>query len=82
MQFLNILQLPFYIHQLLQALHIRGIQVPRRFLYTLTEFDEEIERNNYIEAVAAAYHVGIEDLRKLVGTRLVLFIKQPCNRPV
>lgn len=32
----------------------------------LTEFDEEIERNNYIEAVAAAYHVGYEDLRKLV----------------
>lgn len=33
----------------------------------LTEFDEEIERNNYIEAVASAYHVGYEDLRKLVG---------------
>ena len=32
----------------------------------LTEFDEEIERNNYIEAVAKAYHVGYEDLRKLV----------------
>ena len=33
----------------------------------LTEFDEEIERNNYIEAIAGAYHVGYEDLRKLVG---------------
>ncbi len=33
----------------------------------LTEFDEEIERNNYIEAVAAAYHVGFEDLRRLVS---------------
>ena len=32
----------------------------------LTEFEEEIERNNYIEAVAKAYHVGYEDLRKLV----------------
>jgi len=32
----------------------------------LTEFDEEIERNNYIQAVAQAYHVGFEDLRKLV----------------
>ena len=32
----------------------------------LTEFDEEIERNNYIEAVAEAYHVGYENLRKLV----------------
>ena len=33
----------------------------------LTEFDEEIERNNYIDAVAGTYHVGSEDLRKLVG---------------
>ncbi len=32
----------------------------------LTEFDEEIERNNYIEAVAKTYHVGYEDLKKLV----------------
>ena len=33
----------------------------------LTTFEEEIERNNYIEAVAGAYHVGYEDLRKLVS---------------
>ena len=33
----------------------------------LTTFDEEIERNNYIEAVAGTYHVGYEDLRKLVS---------------
>lgn len=32
----------------------------------LTRFEEEIERNNYIEAVAKAYHVSYEDLRKLV----------------
>lgn len=32
----------------------------------LTQFDEEIERSNYIEAVAKTYHVGIEELRKLV----------------
>ena len=32
----------------------------------LGEFEEEIERNNYIEAVAQAYHVGYEELRKLV----------------
>jgi len=32
----------------------------------LTEFEEEIERNNYIEAVAKAYRVREEDLRKLV----------------
>ena len=32
----------------------------------LTLFEEEIERNNYIEAVAKAYRVGFEDLKKLV----------------
>ena len=32
----------------------------------LAEFEEEIERNNYIEAVARVYHVGYEELRKLV----------------
>lgn len=32
----------------------------------LTQFDEEIERSNYIEAVAKIYHVGFEELRKLV----------------
>lgn len=33
----------------------------------LTEFEEEIERNNYIEAVAQKYHVSYENLRNLVG---------------
>lgn len=37
----------------------------------LTEFEEEIERNNYIEAVAKSYHVGFEDLRKLVARMAV-----------
>lgn len=32
----------------------------------LTKFEEEIERNNYIEAVAKAYRVNYEDLKKLV----------------
>ena len=32
----------------------------------LTLFEEEIERNNYIEAVARAYRVGYEELKKLV----------------
>lgn len=32
----------------------------------LIQFDEEIERSNYIEAVAKTYHVGFEELRKLV----------------
>ena len=30
----------------------------------LTQFEEEIERNNYIEAVAKAYHVGFEELQE------------------
>lgn len=32
----------------------------------LTRFEEEIERNNYIEAVAKVYRVSYEDLKKLV----------------
>ncbi len=33
----------------------------------LLEFDEEIERNNYIEAVAEKYQTGFENLRRLVA---------------
>lgn len=48
----------------------------------LTEFDEEVERNNYIEAVAAAYHVRYEDLRKLVSRIAVQTGQgQPAKRP-
>lgn len=32
----------------------------------LARFEEEIERDNYIEAVAKTYHVGYEELKKLV----------------
>ncbi len=38
----------------------------------ILEFEEELERNNYIEAVARKYQIGFENLRKLVvhqGTR-------------
>lgn len=48
----------------------------------LTEFEEEIERNNYIEAVASAYHVGYEDLRKLVSKMAIQTgLAKPVNRP-
>lgn len=48
----------------------------------LTEFDEEIERNNYIDAVAGAYHVGSEDLKKLVGRMAVQTgLAKPVERP-
>ena len=48
----------------------------------LTEFDEEIERNNYIEAVAAAYRVGYEELRRLVSKVAVQTGQaKPAERP-
>lgn len=48
----------------------------------LTEFEEEIERNNYIEAVAQTYHVGYEDLRKLVVREAVRTgLASPVQRP-
>lgn len=34
----------------------------------LLEFSEEVERNNYIEAVASKYQIGYENLRRLVGS--------------
>lgn len=40
----------------------------------LTDFKEEIERNNYIEAIDRIYHVGFDNLRRLVnryGSQLI-----------
>ena len=34
----------------------------------LCGFAEEVERENYIEAVAEKYHIGFENLRRLVGS--------------
>lgn len=48
----------------------------------LAEFDEEIERNNYIEATAKAYHVGYEELKKLVSKVAVQTgLAKPVTRP-
>lgn len=48
----------------------------------LGEFEEEIERNNYIQAVASAYHVGYEELRKLVVKMAVSGgLAKPAERP-
>lgn len=48
----------------------------------LCSFEEEIERNNYIEAVAQAYHLGYENLRKLVGKMAVKSgLATPAVRP-
>ena len=48
----------------------------------LTEFEEEIERNNYIEAVAEKYHVSFENLRKLVGKMAIKTgLATPATKP-
>lgn len=48
----------------------------------LVEFDEEIERSNYIEAVAKTYRVSPEDLRKLVAKMAVKAgLAKPAERP-
>lgn len=48
----------------------------------LGEFEEEIERNNYIEAVAGIYHTGYEELRKLVARMAVQNgLAAPVKRP-
>ena len=48
----------------------------------LGRFEEEIERGNYIEAVAEKYHVGYEELRRLVGKMAVQGgLAKPASRP-
>ena len=44
----------------------------------LTDFEDEIERNNYIDAVAAKYFISPESLRKQVGRMAVsTVVKKP-----
>ncbi|MCD7725564.1 MAG: DNA primase [Clostridiales bacterium] len=48
----------------------------------LCGFEEEVERENYIEAVAEKYHIGFENLRKLVnGYAARTGLAQPVARP-
>lgn len=48
----------------------------------LAEFTEEIERNNYIEAVAKEYLVGYEELKRLVvKTAVQTGMAAPARRP-
>lgn len=48
----------------------------------LCTFSEEVERENYIEAVAQKYHIGFENLRRLVGTYAAQTgLAQPVIRP-
>ena len=48
----------------------------------LCEFPEEVERENYLEAVAEKYHIGFESLRKLVAsTAASTGYTRPVERP-
>jgi len=48
----------------------------------LCEFSEEVERENYIEAVAQKYHIGYENLRRLVGSYAAQTgLARPAERP-
>jgi len=54
----------------------------RKIARKLCTFSEEVERENYIEAVAQKYHIGFENLRRLVGTYAVQTgLAQPVIRP-
>ncbi len=48
----------------------------------LLNFEEELERNNYIEAVANAYYINLESLHKLVKRMAVkIGLAKPIERP-
>ena len=48
----------------------------------LTEFEDNLERNNYIEAVAEKYHISMEDLRQKVGKMAVKTgLATPATKP-
>ena len=48
----------------------------------LTEFEEELERDNYIEAVAQKYHISLEKFRKKVGqVAIQTGLAKPATKP-
>ncbi|MBQ7955470.1 MAG: DNA primase [Lachnospiraceae bacterium] len=48
----------------------------------LCQFEVEVERDNYLEAIAEKYHVGYENLRKLVNTYAAQTgLAKPVERP-
>ncbi len=54
----------------------------REIAKKLCGFEEEVERENYIESVAQKYHIGFENLRKLVsGYAARTGLVQPVARP-
>ena len=54
----------------------------REIAKKLCGFEEEVERENYIESVAQKYHIGFENLRKLVSSYAAKTgLVQPVARP-
>ena len=54
----------------------------REIAKKLCSFEEEVERENYIESVAQKYNIGFENLRKLVnGYAVRTGLVQPVERP-
>ncbi len=54
----------------------------REIAKKLCGFEEEVERENYIESVAERYHIGFENLRKLVaGYAAQTGLVKPVERP-
>lgn len=54
----------------------------REIAKKLCGFEEEVERENYIESVAQRYHIGYENLRKLVsGYAARTGLVKPVERP-
>ncbi|MCM1123990.1 MAG: DNA primase [Eubacterium sp.] len=54
----------------------------REIAKKLCTFEEEVERENYIESVAQKYNIGFENLRKLVGSYAARTgLVQPVERP-
>ncbi len=54
----------------------------REIARKLCEFSEDVERDNYLQAVAEKYFIGIENLRKLVATYAAQTgLAKPIERP-
>ena len=54
----------------------------REIAKKLCSFEEEVERENYIESVAKRYHIGSENLRKLVSSYAARTgLVKPVERP-
>ena len=54
----------------------------REIARKLCEFSEEVERDNYLQAVAEKYFIGIENLRKLVASYAAQTgLAKPVERP-